>query len=245
MSEEGASWPPAPAIGGRGGVGLPLLFSATLALGAALLFGVQPMVAKRLLPVLGGAPAVWNTCMVFFQAALLAGYAYAHAATARLGPRGQAALHAALMAAAAALVALPLAVAPEAAGPPPAGTNPAPWLLGVLLRTVGPPFFVVAATAPLLQHWFARTGHPAAADPYFLYAASNVGSLLALIGYPLVVEPMLDLAQQVRWWAVGYVFLAGFTLACAEEARRPAPACNTDSTKSMRSPRRTEHDRFA
>jgi len=225
MSEPGTSRPAvhaAPPIDGRGGVGLPGLFSATLALGAALLFSVQPMVAKRVLPGLGGAPAVWNTCMVFFQAALLAGYAYVHAATARLGPRGQAALHAVLMAAA--LLALPIAIAPDAAGLPPAGTNPAFWLLGMLLRRVGPPFFVVAATAPLLQRWFARTGHPTAMDPYFLYSASNLGSLIALLGYPLAVEPALDLTRQSRWWAVGYGLLAVLTLACAAAARRPAPA---------------------
>ena len=201
-------------------MGLPLLFSATLGVGAALLFCVQPMIARMVLPQLGGAPAVWNTCMVFFQAALLAGYACAHASTARLGHRGQAALHTGLIAAA--LVALPVAIGPDAAGTLTAGSAPAPWLLAVLMKAVGLPFFVVATTAPLLQRWFARTGHPAAADPYFLYAASNAGSMLALLAYPLAIEPTLTLAAQSRYWSVGYGLLAVLTIACAAASRRPS-----------------------
>src|SRR3954453_16229531 len=126
------------------------------------------MVARLVLPLLGGTPAVWNTCMVFFQAALLAGYAYAHLAPAWLGTRRQLLLHAGLLC-------LPLLVLPTgvAGRAPPEGADPAAWLLLVLLATAGLPSFVVATSAPLLQRWFAGVRHPAARDPYFLYAASN------------------------------------------------------------------------
>src|SRR6266404_4032493 len=145
-----------------------LVFSLTVFLSAALLFVVQPMFAKMVLPRLGGTPAVWNTCMVFFQAALLAGYAYAHAVPAKLGMRRHALLHLALLL-------LPFIVLPitlSRAGAPPAEANPVPWLFGLLTVTVGLPFFVVATSGPLLQRWFALTGHTAGKDPYFLYAAS-------------------------------------------------------------------------
>src|SRR5947209_1349970 len=133
------------------------------------------MAGKMVLPLFGGASAVWTTCLVFFQVALLAGYAYAHASTTWLGARRQAALHLALLLAPAAV--LPVAVSRALA--PAGAADPAPWLLLTLLLAVGLPFFVVAASAPLLQKWFADTGHPDARDPYFLYAASNLGSLIA------------------------------------------------------------------
>ena len=141
---------------------------------ACLLFLLQPMVAKMILPLLGGTPAVWNTCMVFFQAALLAAYAYAHAAPTWLGDRRQTLLHLAL-------VALPFLVLPVAimGWEPAASGNPIPWLLALLAASAGLPFFVVATSAPLLQRWFAGTNDPAAGDPYFLYAASNLGSMTA------------------------------------------------------------------
>ena len=175
---------------------MPTLFALTLLVGASLLFVVQPMIARMVLPLMGGSPAVWNTCMVFFQAALLAGYAYAHATTAWLGARRQAALHAGILLLP--LLFLPLGIPQEWIRSLPAGTNPGPWLLGLLFATVGLPFAVVSTTAPLLQRWFSRTGHPAAGDPYFLYGASNLGSMLALLGYPLVVEPNLRLARAER-----------------------------------------------
>ena len=205
----------------RGGGALPVLFAMPLGVGAALLFCVQPMIAKMVLPQLGGTPGVWNTCMVFFQAALLAGYAYAHVATARLGMRGQAVLHAALLAVP--LCFLPIRIASDAARTLPPEANPAPWLLGLLLTTIGIPFFVVSTTAPLLQRWFAQTGHPSASDPYFLYAASNLGSMLALLGYPLVIEPNLPLGEQAKLWARGYVVLVALILICAATVRRLAP----------------------
>ncbi len=192
---------------------LPLLccFTITLFVSAFLLFSVQPMFAKLVLPVLGGAPAVWNTCLVFFQAMLLLGYGYAHAATRWLGVRRQAAWH--LVVLLLPLWLLPLRLLVQWA--PPIETNPIPWLLGVLTLTVGVPFFVIAASAPLLQAWFAQTGHPDARDPYFLYAASNAGSLIALVSYPVLIEPHLRLIDQ-RWlWAMGYGLLVILVAGCA------------------------------
>src|SRR5271157_5912278 len=146
-----------------------LLFLLTLFLSAFLLFCVQPMIAKMVLPRLGGSPAVWSTCLVFFQAVLLLGYAYAHALT-RLVPRSaQIGVHIALVLPLAAL-ALPLDLG---AGAPPPGEAPALWLLLRLTCVAGLPVFAISATAPLLQRWFADLDHEAAGDPYFLYAASN------------------------------------------------------------------------
>lgn len=191
------------------------LFACTLAVSALLLFWAQPMFGRMALPLLGGAPAVWSTAMAFFQAALLAGYAYAHLATRLLTPRAQAALHLSLLAAAA----LTLPIALPGGWRPPAEGTPIPWLLGLLAVGVGAPFFVASATAPLLQAWFARTAHKDARDPYFLYAASNLGSLAALIGYPLAVEPLLGLTEQSWAWAAGYGALALLVALCAFAAR--------------------------
>jgi hypothetical protein len=187
-----------------------MVFTFTIFLGALLLFWVQPMAGRMLLPMLGGVPAVWNTAMVFYQTTLLAGYAYAHFATKRLGVRRQAALHLALLLLP--LLALPIAI-PRGWTPPPTH-NPIPWLLTVLAVAVGLPFFVVSATSPLLQRWFSATGHRDAGDPYFLYATSNCGSLLALISYPVLIEPHLRLSQQRRWWAIGYGILMFLTAIC-------------------------------
>ena len=188
-----------------------LLFAATLLLSSTLVFLVQPMVGKMILPALGGTPAVWNTCMVFFQAALLAGYAYAHATVSYLGVRRQARVHLAVLI-------LPLAVLPirlaGGSGPPPEAM-PVFWLLTQLLVAVGLPFFVITTTAPLLQKWFADTRHPSAKDPYFLYAASNCGSLLALLSYPLLVEPALALTEQSWVWTGGYAVMVLMIAVCA------------------------------
>ncbi len=185
------------------------LFLSAAFLGAFLLFCVQPMIARMALPQFGGAPAVWNTCLVFFQAMLMAGYATAHAAARWLTPRRHAMAQVALLA-------LPVAGLPFAI---PAGTtpvlSPAARLLGLLTVTVGLPFLAVATTAPVLQRWFVAIDHRGARDPYFLYAASNVGSLLALLGYVILIEPSLSLAAQARLWAAGYGLLAVLTLACA------------------------------
>ncbi len=187
------------------------LYVITLILSSSLLFFVQPMVGKMILPLLGGTPAVWNTCMVFFQACLLAGYAYAHGSGAWLGARKQAWLHLTLLA-------IPLFVLPIRFGmdvSPPASGNPVLWLLVQLTFCAGLPFFVVSASAPLLQKWFAQTGHPSAKDPYFLYAASNVGSLGALLGYPLLVEPNMALGAQTTAWSVGYGLLVMAFICCS------------------------------
>jgi hypothetical protein len=218
------------------------LFAATLFVSAFLLFLVQPMVGKMVLPLLGGTPAVWNTCMVFFQALLLAGYAYAHASTARLGVRRQSLAHLAVLV-------LPLAVLPiglSHATAPPGDAAPVPWLLLTLTLAVGLPFFVVATSGPLLQQWFTATGHPSARDPYFLYAASNLGSLLALVAYPVVVEPAYALAEQSRLWAWGYAGLVGLTAACAgvvrwwggEVVNHPSPPVATGGSSETASPPR-------
>jgi spermidine synthase len=210
-----------------------LVFALTLFGSATLLFMVEPMVGKMMLPLLGGTPAVWNTCMVFFQAVLLAGYAYAHATTAWLGARKQALLHLAVLVVPFVffLIHGPLAVNKEMI----AGheDNPIPVLLLVLTLTVGLPLFVVSTTAPLLQHWFASTDHPSARDPYFLYGASNLGSMLALIGYPVLVEPHLKLAEQRFDWAVGYGVLVALVGACAAYLwlSPPAPATPAEKQK--------------
>ncbi len=194
------------------GLGLLLpCFTVTIFVSALLLFVVQPMVAKMVLPRLGGTPAVWNTCLVFFQAVLLAGYAYAHLTTSWLGVRRQAVLHLGVLLVP--LLVLPIVV--ERIGLPLAGSSPALWLLGCLLMTVGLPFFVVSTSGPLLQKWFAGTNHPSAKDPFFLYAASNAGSLIALLGYPLLLERWLPVAGQSRLWSYGYVLLIALVGACA------------------------------
>jgi hypothetical protein len=179
-------------------------------MGALLLFLVQPMFARMVLPLLGGSPAVWNTAMVFYQAALLAGYAYAHFATRWLGVKRQAGLH--LVVLLAPLLVLPIGL--PHGWMPPTTSNPVWWLLAVLTVSVGLPFFVVSATSPLLQRWFAASGHKWAADPYFLYAASNLGSLLALVSYPVLIEPRLGLVDQSWCWAAGYAALVVLTVIC-------------------------------
>lgn len=204
---------------------LPLLalYSGTLALSAALVFMVQPMFARFVLPLLGGTPAVWTTAMLFFQTALLLGYLYAHWSTRRFGVRRQAALHLAIVAAA--LLVLPIGV--PGGWTPPEASSPVPWLLLLLVVAVGLPFFVVSSTAPLLQSWLAASDHPDAKDPYFLYRASNLGSVLGLLAYPLLVEPGLTLDEQSWLWSGGYLALAVLLTACAVavwRSRPPAPA---------------------
>jgi hypothetical protein len=215
---------------------LPLYILTTL-LSALLLFTVEPMVAKMLLPLLGGSPAVWNTCMVFYQVALLAGYAYAHLLSRRLALRTQAAAHAAVLALP--LLLLPLAL-PRGAAPPAEG-SPIPWTLGTLLVVAGAPFFVLSTTGPLLQRWFAASGHGRARDPYFLYAASNAGSLAGLLLYPLALEPLLPLKtpagdgllpsvlplSQSTLWSLGYAAFALAAVTCGLAAWRSGSAARS------------------
>lgn len=179
-------------------------FAAAIFTSAFLLFWVQPLFSKMILPLLGGAPSVWNTAMMFFQLVLLAGYGYAHLLTRHVASlRWQVLIHGAVFAAG--LAFLPLAVAQDAA--PPSEGSPIAWLIGMLMLSVGWPFFALSASAPLLQAWFARGGHRAAGDPYFLYAASNAGSLLALLLFPILLEPELTLAGQADVWRYGYAAL--------------------------------------
>lgn len=182
------------------------LFAVTVFASAALVFLVEPMVAKLVLPRLGGSPSVWNTSLAFFQVALLVGYGYAHLLQRLRALRAQALAHGAALLLAA--IALPLRIN-ELIGPP-SSTHPTLWLLGVLAVSIGAPFAVLSATAPLVQAWHARTfGEGEGKEPYVLYAASNLGSLLALLAYPLIVEPGLTLQVQ-RWgWSGGYVAFGG------------------------------------
>jgi hypothetical protein len=198
--------------------GILALFASTLFLSAFLLFLLEPMIAKMVLPVLGGTPMVWNTCVLFFQMTLLAGYAYAHGASTWFTPKRHAYAYATVLI-------VPIAVLPFAlrgAGDPPVTGNPIPWLLGVLLLSVGLPFFALSTTASLLQKLFSKTAHQSARDPYFLYAASNAGSLLALLAYPSMVEPTLALGAQTRAWALGYFAFAAMAIGCLTISRQAA-----------------------
>jgi len=196
---------------GRGGTLVLWLFTTAVLLSALLLFGVQPMFARMVLPQLGGSPSVWSVAMVFFQSMLLAGYAYAHLLTQMQRRWLAAAVHLSLMVGAALM--LPLSVAKGWGNPPASGT--ALWLLGLFTISIGLPFFALAANNPLLQIWFVRTGHRESNDPYFLYAASNVGSFLALLSYPLLLEPAFSLHTQ-RWlWSGGFVVLVLLIAGCA------------------------------
>src|SRR5262245_37462979 len=159
--------------------------TAAITISAVLVFMVQPTSAKMVLPRFGGAPSVWSVAIVFFQTALLAGYAYAHWLTRYAGGRAAVAIH--LAATVAAAFALPLSIAAGWDRPPAAAQ--AFWLIGLFAASIGLPFFALAANSPLLQAWFARTDHPAAKDPYFLYAGSNVGSVLALVYSTQAVQP--------------------------------------------------------
>ena len=187
------------------------LFSLTLFLSAALLFSIEPMLAKMILPLLGGTTAVWTTCMLFYQAMLLAGYAFAKAATARMNSRWQTLFFVGL--AVLPLMILPISLSKDRVPPP--ERNPVLWLLMTLLILVGLPFFVLSTVTPTLQKWFANTNHPQSSDPYFLYAASNAGSILGLLSYPFLIEPRFRLAEQSRLWAYGYGILVVLIGVCA------------------------------
>jgi hypothetical protein len=210
----------------------PALYATTLFLSALLLFLVQPMFTKMVLPRLGGSPTVWSVAMVFFQAALLAGYAYAHLIVRRLSLGTGALVHLGVLAAAAAT--LPIGIAQNFGAPPTDGAI-AFWLIGLLAASIGLPFAILSASAPLLQGWFAATGHVQAKNPYVLYAASNFGSFAALIIYPVAVEPLLTLKQQSQFWSAGFGVLAVLIAAASLfAARRPAALAAKSGTASMR-----------
>src|SRR5829696_7752319 len=208
------------------------LFSATIFISAALLFLIEPMFAKFVLPTFGGSPAVWTGALMFFQAALLASYLYVHATTNWLGSRRQAVLH--LVVVLLPLLVLPVAV-PAGEWAPGAESNPLLYLLGLLFVSIGLPFFAIAATNPLIQRWLSDTDHPAARDPYFLYRASNLGSVIGLLGYPLVVEREFTLSNQGLWWSVGYGLLVVLVFASAVMLWRsePAPAQEEEEVESL------------
>ncbi len=197
------------------------LFVLAAFCGAAMVFMIEPMIAKLVLPQLGGSPAVWNTCVAFFQIALLAGYGYAHLLQRLSTVRRQVAIHLAVLVIAA--VVLPVRIS-HLMGEP-SVTSPVIWLLGALTLSLGLPFAALSATAPLVQAWHARTVQRDGAQPWTLYAASNVGSLLALLAYPVIVEPLTGLTQQRYGWSLAYL---GFVLVMAALAftlgRSPAAA---------------------
>jgi len=192
-------------------------FAATIFLSAFLLFQVQPLLSKTILPWFGGTPAVWTTCMLFFQAVLFGGYAYAHFLTQRLAPRSQAVVHLSVLLAAA----LSCPVSPSDVWKPTGGEDPTPLILQLLTASVGLPFFALSATGPLLQSWFSRVH--AGTSPYRLYALSNIGSLLALVTYPFLFEPAFDTALQSVIWSWGFVAFGVLCALCAMRAGSMEP----------------------
>lgn len=197
---------------------LPLTVAA-LFLSAALLFSVQPLFTRMVLPVLGGSPSVWSVAMVMFQAILLAGYAYAHALSSCASIRRATIIHVAVMVAATAF--LPIALPTDKAIP--AGDGSVTWFIQIFVMTVAVPFFAVAGNGPLLQSWFSRSGHAAGEDPYHLYAASNIGSFVGLLSYPLIIEPRFGLLAQSSLWSLGFAMLAVLIAAAGMAAGQARP----------------------
>jgi len=186
------------------------VYTCAIFVSALLLFSVQPLFTKMVLPRLGGSPAVWSVAMVFFQTLLLAGYAYTHALMRIKNRAIPVSVHLVLLVAA--ILTLPLAIAGGFGEPPTSGY--AFWLLGLFAVSIGLPFFALAANNPLLQAWFVRTGHPDGPDPYFLYASSNIGSFLALLSYPFLLEPVFSLRTQNLMWTGGYALLIILIAGC-------------------------------
>ncbi len=187
-----------------------IIYLLTLFVSAVLLFWIEPMFAKMILPMLGSTPAVWNTCMLFYQAMLLLGYLYAHLTTTFMKVRTQAMLHIGVLL-------LPLLVIPISipfGWEPTVNANPATWLLMLLSVSIGLPLFVISTTAPLMQKWFSNISHSSSNDPYFLYAASNSGSMIGLLSYPLLIEPNLRLKDQCAIWGIGYFILIVLVFLC-------------------------------
>lgn len=189
-----------------------LLFGVSVFVSAALLFSVQPLVAKLLVPLLGGVPAVWNTCMLFFQMALLLGYLYVFMVS-RLKLVVQLPMQLFLLAAG--IMSLPLEISPSWSNSVPTTGNPTFWLFACLTVVIGLPFFIISSNGPLLQKWFSATGLTASRDPYFLYSISNAGSLLALLAYPLLLERQLTLQLQTQVWSAVYALLVLLVAVCS------------------------------
>lgn len=215
-----------PARANASGLTLPLTVAAIF-LSAALLFSVQPMFAKLVLPILGGSPSVWSVAMVFFQALLLFGYGYAHVLAKWVPSRIALPVHVAVLAVA--LLTLPMAI-PAGWVKAPAGFE-APWLLALFAFVIGLPFFALSANGPLLQAWFARTDHPSARNPYFLYAASNIGSFAALLAYPVVIEPIFRLRDQTLGWTMGFGVLTALIALSGWQMLRSATGTVTADTQ--------------
>ncbi|MBI3667689.1 MAG: hypothetical protein HY236_15915, partial [Acidobacteria bacterium] len=191
-----------------------LLYALTIFISAFLLFQVQPIIAKLILPWFGGTAAVWTTCLLFFQVVLLAGYLYAHGVIRRLTPRRQAMLHVALLVAS--LLLLP--ITPREGWKPHGSEDPSFLILGLLAASIGWPYFLLSTTGPLAQAWYARTYR--GAIPYRLFALSNAGSLLALLSYPVLVEPFLSNHSQTQWWSLGYLAFVSLCGAVAWRSNR-------------------------
>jgi hypothetical protein len=209
------------------------LFTATIFLSALLLFSIEPLFTKMALPLLGGSPSVWSVAMVFFQALMLAGYSYAHALSRWVSPRVGAIVHVAVLIAAFAF----LPIGPRFVSAPPTAADPTLWLIIVFGASIGLPFFALSAQGPMLQSWFARAGHRQSSDPYFLYAASNAGSFVALLAYPFLIEPFLGLATQSALVTILFVAMAGFVLlsalaASSGDAASPAQASAPDAARA-------------
>lgn len=204
----------APAIERRG-VGIAVLYAVTSFVGAALLFMVQPLAAKLILPSFGGSATVWSTSSLFFQVLLLLGYLYAHLSTRRFGAFWQPRAHVLVLLIP--LLALPIALPTNAA--PDADASPAMWLLRVLAVMVGLPFLVLSATGPLIQRWYSWSRGPRADDPYFLFAGSNLGSFVGLLSYPLLIEPTFTLSEQKWGWSWAFVAFLVLMAACATTVR--------------------------
>ncbi len=200
----------------RGTARLAVYYAAAIFLSALLLFQIQPLISKHILPQFGGSPAVWTICLLFFQTLLLAGYVYAHISHCWLRPRQQALLHITLLVVAAALLLTGILPSRQSEGSE--GLNPAWRILLILGASVGLPYFVLSATGPLLQAWFGRA-FPGR-SPYRLYALSNAGSLIALLSYPFVFERLFDLPQQARVWSWAFVT---FALLCGYIAAKLRP----------------------
>ena len=219
----------------RPGVAIVPLFATAMFLSGFLLFLIEPMVARMVLPILGGVPMVWNACVVFFQIVMLAGYGYAFGASRWLDVRRHVVLHAALLLSPA--LVLPFMIQAGTAAPP-AG-NPIGWLLLLLAGSIGLPFFVLSTSASVFQYWLSKTDHPSARDPYFLYSASNLGCLLALASYPFVVERTLTLQAQTRYWTMGYAAFVAVAVACGVVAWRRT-AEHTETAEGAESSPRAE-----
>jgi len=201
-------------------------YAGAIGLGSFLLFQIQPMIARFILPWFGGSPAVWTTCLLFFQLALLVGYAYAHALASRVEPRRQALVHLLLLAVS--LATLPIIPALHWKTASTGGTAPVLVILLLLTATIGVPYWLLSSTSPLLQHWF-RQADPTR-SPYRLYALSNFGSLLGLVSYPFLFEPLLPLRPQAVLWSGAYVLYAACAAACAVPAlRQPRRAAASPS----------------